>query len=102
MDQEQAIRITRAFLETMRVAGYRISSAFLFGSAARGTAGADSDIDVAVILDGISNSFDTQVELMKLRRSVDLRLEPHPFATEEKSDPTGFLAEILKSGIRVA
>jgi predicted nucleotidyltransferase len=102
MDQEQALVIVRAFLEAMRLAGYKVKTAFLFGSAARGAAGADSDIDVAVILDGISNSFDTQVELMKLRRGIDLRLEPHPFASQDEDDPSGFLAEVMRGGIRVA
>jgi hypothetical protein len=74
-----------------------LKAAFLFGSAARGTARIDSDIDVAVVLEGISNSFDAQVELMKLRRVVDLRIEPHPFAFQDEDDPSGFMAEIRKS-----
>ena len=101
MDQEQALRIARAFLDAVRASGYRIQAAFLFGSAARGTAGPDSDIDVALMLDGMASSFDTQVDLMKLRRSVDLRIEPHPFGSMDE-DPFGFLAEIKKSGIKVA
>ena len=102
MDQEQALKIARAFLDAVRAAGYRIHAAFLFGSTSGGTAGPDSDIDVALMLDGMVNSFDTQVELMKLRRSVDLRIEPHPFASMDENDPSGFLAEIKRNGIRVA
>jgi len=101
MDQEQALRIAQAFLEVARAAGYRVREAFLFGSTVRGTAGPDSDIDIALMLDGMANSFDTQVDLMKLRRSVDLRIEPHPFGSMDE-DPFGFLAEIKKSGIKVA
>ncbi len=102
MDQEQALRIARAFLDAVRASGYRIQAAFLFGSAARGTAGPDSDIDVALMLDGMASSFDTQVDLMKLRRSVDLRIEPHPFDSTDEDDPSGLLAEIKRNGIRVA
>jgi uncharacterized protein len=102
MDQEQALKIARAFLDAVRAAGCRVHAAFLFGSTAGGTAGPDSDIDVALMLDGMANSFDTQVDLMKLRRSVDLRIEPHPFDSMDESDPTGFLAEMQRHGIRVA
>jgi hypothetical protein len=49
----------------------------------------------------MANSFDAQVELMKLRRSIDLRIEPHPFESMDE-DPSGFLAEIKKNGIKVA
>jgi predicted nucleotidyltransferase len=102
MDQEQALKIARAFLDAVRASGYRVQAAFLFGSASRGSAGPDSDIDIALALDGMANSFDTQVALMRLRRSIDLRIEPHPFASMHEDDPSGFLAEILKSGIRIA
>lgn len=101
MDQEQALRIARAFLEAVRGRGYQVQTAFLFGSTARGTAGPDSDIDIALMLDGMENSFDVQVDLMKLRRVIDPRIEPHPFGAKD-DDPSGFLAEIRKSGIRVA
>jgi hypothetical protein len=43
-----------------------------------------------------------RLELMKLRRNVDLRIEPNPFASMDENDPSGFLAEIKRSGIRVA
>jgi hypothetical protein len=43
-----------------------------------------------------------QVELMKLRRVVDLRIEPHSFASQDEDDPSGFMAEIRRTGIRVA
>ena len=102
MDREDALRIARAFIDLVRQAGYRVSGAFLFGSAARGTAGPESDIDVAVILDGIENSFDAQVELMKLRRKIDTRIEPHAFHTESGDDKEPFLKEVEATGIRVA
>ena len=101
MDQEQALKIARAFLEAARAAGYCVQEAFLFGSTVRGTAGPDSDIDIALMLDGMANGFDAQVDLMKLRRSVDLRIEPHPFGSMD-DDPSGFLMEIKTSGIKVA
>lgn len=102
MDQEQALKTARAFLDAVRAEGFRVQAAFLFGSSARGSAGPDSGIDIALLLDGMANSFDTHVDLMKLRRSVDLRIESHPFSSMEENDPSGFLAEIKRNGIKVA
>ena len=56
---------------------------------------------IALMVDGMDNSFDLQVDLMKLRRSVDLRIEPHPFDSMDDNDPYGFLTEIKRNGIRV-
>lgn len=102
MDTQEALRIAGAFVDLARTSGYRIREAYLFGSAARGTAGPDSDIDVALILENLENSFDAQVELMKLRRSIDTRLEPHPLPVEDERDYDPFLREIRSTGLRVA
>ena len=102
MEQEQALTLLRAYIDVVRSAGFHVISAYLFGSAARGEANQDSDIDVALVLENMSDSFDTQVELMKLRRSIDLRIEPHPFSSSDDGDVTGFFEEVLRTGIKVA
>jgi hypothetical protein len=53
------------------------------------------------MIDGMANNFDTQVALMKLRRTVGLRIEPHPFNAGDE-DPSGSLAEVMRSGVKVA
>lgn len=102
MDKEDAIKILSAYIRTVREAGYRVSAVYLFGSVAKGKAGQDSDIDVALFIDGLEDSFDTQVELMKLRRAIDLRIEPHPFSASDAADDSALVHEIRKTGIRVA
>lgn len=102
MDTQEALSIATAFVDLARTAGYRIREAYLFGSAVRGTADRDSDIDVALVLENIGNSFDVQVDLMKLRRSIDTRLEPHPFRYEDGQGDSPFLREIMSTGLRVA
>jgi hypothetical protein len=42
---------------------------------------------------------DTQIDLMKLRRKIDLRIEPHPFMTEDFNQSNPVVYEILKYGI---
>jgi predicted nucleotidyltransferase len=78
-----------------------IKKIYLFGSHAKGNIHQDSDIDIAVVFHDLSDSFDMQVELMKLRRSFDTRIEPHPFSAAEfnKSNPLAF--EILKNGFEI-
>lgn len=78
---------------------YRLKRAYLFGSHARGNASIHSDIDIALILDTRKNMFDATVDLMRLRRNIDLRIEPHPIKEKEFSEQNPLAAEILKYGI---
>ncbi len=70
----------------------------LFGSYSQGNAKKDSDIDVAIISDEIEGDyFETRPLLWKIRREVDDRIEP--VMLERKHDESGFLAEVIKTGI---
>ena len=74
---------------------------FLFGSFAKGTQKVDSDIDIAVVLKDFTSSREIQVELMKIRRKIDSRIEPHPFREKEfvKSNP--LVNEVLNHGLEI-
>jgi len=70
----------------------------LFGSYSQGNAKNDSDIDVAIISDEIKGDyFETRPLLWKIRREIDDRIEP--VMLERKHDESGFLAEVIKTGI---
>ena len=72
----------------------------LFGSYARGMQREDSDVDVAIIVDEIEGDyFSTRPRLWRGRREVDDRIEP--VLVETKHDESGFLQEILKTGILI-
>ena len=50
---------------------------------AKGTHSPESDIDIAVVADNFSGDpIEDAMLLMKLRRKIDYRIEPHPFKTE--------------------
>lgn len=69
----------------------------LFGSYAKGTEREYSDIDVAIIVDEIKGNYlDVLHKLYKLRRKIDVRIEPHIF--ESNNDDSGMLHEILLTG----
>lgn len=98
MDKGEAIKIANLYIETIRKR-YTVSQAFLFGSFAKGTFHEDSDIDVAVVITNVSDIIDAQIEMMKLRRQVDLRIEPHPFMMNDFNITNPVAYEILKHGI---
>lgn len=83
---------------------YKIDAIILFGSYANGTNSKDSDIDIAIITSDLKDDIiDEEFKLMKLRRKIDIRIEPHIIRTkdfEEKSDP--FIQEVIETGIKVA
>jgi len=75
-----------------------IENMILFGSYAKGSQNENSDIDVAVIVNSINSDFFTYTPLLwKLRREIDLRIEP--VLIDKNEDQSGFLQEIQKTGI---
>ena len=83
---------------------YKVEAIILFGSYAKGTEHEDSDIDIAVITDDIkTDKFDEELNLMKLRRNIDYRIEPHIISIADyENDETPFVVEIKNTGIKVA
>ena len=69
----------------------------LFGSHAKGTAHADSDIDIAVILNGFTGDYlETSKQLYKLRRYISADIEP--VLLDSSHDESGFVAEVFRTG----
>lgn len=69
----------------------------LYGSYAKGTAKANSDIDVAVVVNKLNMDYlEASKMLYKLRRDIDDRIEP--ILIDETNDKSGFLKEIQNTG----
>lgn len=100
MDKGEALKIAKAYIDSISTK-YSIKQAILFGSFAKGTNHEDSDIDIAIIVNNIVDIIDTQIELMKLRRKIDLRIEPHPFMVNDFNQSNPVVNEILKYGITI-
>ncbi|NCO54458.1 MAG: nucleotidyltransferase domain-containing protein [Bacteroidetes bacterium CG02_land_8_20_14_3_00_31_25] len=79
---------------------FDIDKVVLFGSYAKGNQNEDSDIDVAVIVNSLGQDFFAYAPLLwKLRRDIDDRIEP--ILIEKNSDESGFLKDILKTGLEI-
>jgi len=77
---------------------YNFVKVILFGSYAKGNYNADSDIDIAIVFDDYNNLIDMQLELMRLRRKIDSRIEPHPFRERDFNVSNPLVNEIIKYG----
>jgi predicted nucleotidyltransferase len=98
MDKRSIINIIINYLKAIPRDKYELSKAYLFGSYARNNQHEESDIDLALVIRNLSDPFVAQIELMKLRRKFDLRIEPHPFSESEFSIQDPLVFEILKYG----
>ncbi len=97
MDKAEAISILKRY-KLLLSEHYDLDKLILFGSYATGKQRPDSDIDVAVVVNSLHSDFFTYAPLLwKLRRKVDLRIEP--ILIEKSSDKSGFLNELLDEGI---
>lgn len=100
MDKGEALRIASAYIDSIS-SKYNVQQAIIFGSFAKGTNHDDSDIDIAIIVNNVADIIDTQINLMKLRRKIDLRIEPHPFMIGDFNNSNPVVNEILKYGITI-
>jgi predicted nucleotidyltransferase len=78
-----------------------LKKAYLFGSYAKGKEHTDSDIDIAVVVGHMDDFFSVQMQLMRLRRSIDLRIEPHPIWEGDFNIQNPFAYEIEQTGIEL-
>ena len=101
-DNELIHQKIRDYVLSLEEHNVAVSRIYLFGSFAKGTAGPDSDIDLAVFLDRDEiDGFHEDVELMRLTWDVDLRIEPHAFARTDLDDMDPFVREIVETGERI-
>jgi len=100
MDKTDAINIANRYAELVKDT-FDLKKIILFGSYAKGNHENDSDIDVAIVFPSYGNRLVRQVELMKLTRQIDTRIEPHPFREDEFDISNPFVYEIVNYGIEI-
>ncbi len=93
--------VARNYVNFLRKMNPNVKKVYLFGSYAKGSIHEDSDIDLAIIFGDLSDSFDMQVQLMKLRRKFDTRIEPHAFRESDFEGSNPLAIEILQTGLEI-
>jgi predicted nucleotidyltransferase len=97
MDRKEIIIVAQEFALKV-LESHKSARFFLFGSFAKGSQTAESDIDIAIVLKDFPNTREKQVEFMKIRRTIDSRIEPHPFREKEFVESNPLANEVLKFG----
>ncbi|MBC8384381.1 MAG: nucleotidyltransferase domain-containing protein [Candidatus Cloacimonetes bacterium] len=80
-----------------------IEKVILFGSYVKGKYNDDSDIDVCVIANNITNDYLTLLKIIPKVIDSDVRIEPVVFSKKEYDDPVsyGLLKEIKNYGVEI-
>lgn len=96
LDKEAVVKLAERYaLEVVKMLNPQ--AVVLFGSYAKGTAKADSDIDIAVILNDFTGDYlEIYKQLYRLRRDISADIEP--VLLDSSRDDSGFVAEVLKTG----
>jgi len=94
--------ILERLLAALREKTIRVAEAYLFGSFAHGENTEYSDIDIALVSEDFTGVRYLDIKKMgRIVRDIDCRIEIHSFSMQDKSNSM-FLAEIIRTGIRVA
>lgn len=79
-----------------------VDSIYLFGSCVLRTA-SYSEIDIAVVSKDFTNDIILErLKLMRLRRQVDTRIEPHPINLKDFTSNNLFAVSIMETGIKIS
>ena len=92
----------KRYIEELERNQIKVWRLYLYGSYAKGTHTADSDIDLAVFLDKDDiDGFEEDVQLMRLRWNIDVKIEPHSFARPDFDEANPYIKEITETGERI-
>lgn len=98
MDKEQAIKLAQRY-KAVVAERLPIKALYLYGSFSKGTYHADSDIDIAVVVDKLNDDYFADTPLLwKLKRKISNLIEP-VLLTEDKNNP--LYSDIIKTGILI-
>ncbi|MDR2505693.1 MAG: nucleotidyltransferase domain-containing protein [Oscillospiraceae bacterium] len=96
MDKEQALAYAREYARAV-YKEMNPEQVVLYGSYAKGNARADSDIDIAVIFNGLEQDwFQTYTRLAGLTWKISTYIEP--ILLDRAKESGGFISEVLRTG----
>jgi len=93
------IKDIRRYVAELNKQGIDVQKVMLFGSWAKGSAGEDSDVDIALISSSFSGDrFRDRRIIVPLRRKINNNLEPIPFDPETFAQDGTLVKEIKMYG----
>ena len=101
MDKDNAIILTKKFVEKVKQNHIDVLDAWIFGSYAKGNHNNNSDIDLALVLPENSISFDTDVRLMALRKGKETMIETHTYSQYDFSTNIPIVEQIKRFGYQL-
>lgn len=92
--------IINEYINCLKEANLDFEKVYLFGSFAKSTQSAYSDIDLAFIFDEQKHNdyFDLQVQMLILAGDIDNRIEPHPISADDFTTANPLAFEIMNTG----
>ncbi|AAM25136.1 MAG: putative nucleotidyltransferase [Caldanaerobacter subterraneus] len=101
VDRKMIQKLVKEYIDLVKKE-INVKNAYLFGSYARGKYDENSDIDIAIVSDDFTGDMiEDTFRLMRLRRKIDMRIEPHPFRTVDFDVSNPYVKEIVTKGIKV-
>lgn len=98
MDKEQAIRLARRYKDAV-AERLPLKALYLYGSFSKGNYTEESDIDIAVVVESLSDDYFSDTPLLwKLKRKISNLIEP-VLLTEDVNNP--LYSDIIKTGILI-
>lgn len=103
MKRDQGMLLAKKLKQLLLTRGYPVQRVVLYGSVAKGTAGAESDIDIAVVTDSFHASRVREGgDILLASKDIDLRIQTVTLHPEDFSRPFFTLAhEIERTGVEV-
>jgi predicted nucleotidyltransferase len=101
MDKQEALRKVQQYIEIIKKY-FKLKLVVFYGSYTREEQYDESDIDIAVFIDQRPDKdyYKNVVTLFRLRKQVDLRIEPNLFYWDESGyEPASFENYIIQNGI---
>lgn len=97
------INIIKEFIKLLQEENIVVEKVILFGSYAKGTYRADSDIDLAIISPSFKEEecIDNMTLLLCKANILKADIQTIPFSIEEYKNPKGIMEEILNTGIEL-
>jgi predicted nucleotidyltransferase len=101
MDKQEALKKVQQYIEIIQKY-FKLKLVVFYGSYTREDPHEESDIDIAIFIDQELNQdyYKNVVTLFRLRKQVDLSIEPNLFYWDENGyEPASFENYIIKNGI---